>query len=184
MDKAIVNVFFAICAALLMGILPVSSHADTAGEIEASADAALNRFAREVRGAKEFLAAARGIVIMPKVLQAGFVVGGEYGEGVLRIGGKTVSFYSIVAGSLGYQIGAQQKDIILIFMEETALRKFRESENWQAGVDGTVTLVNVGAEGSVDTTRIRQPIVGFVFGQKGLMAGAMLEGSKFTKLIR
>jgi len=184
MKRSTVNVVFAVCAALLLliGINPVPSHAATAREIEAGADAALERFAREVSGAKEFLDAAKGVLIIPKVLQAGFVIGGEYGEGALRIGGKTVSYYSIVAGSVGYQIGAQQKDIILIFMEETAVAKFRVSENWQAGVDGTVALADMGAEGSIDTTKLKQPIVGFVFGQKGLMAGAMIAGSKFTKL--
>jgi lipid-binding SYLF domain-containing protein len=182
MKRSTINAVVAVCAVLLMGFLSAASYAATAREIEASADAALDRFAKEVGGAKEFLNAAKGILIIPKVLQAGFIVGGEYGEGALKIGGKTVSYYSIAAGSFGYQIGAQQKDIILIFMEEGALKKFQESENWQAGVDGTVVLADMGAEGSIDTTKIKQPIVGFVFGQKGLMAGAVIEGSKFTRL--
>ncbi|HUH65273.1 MAG TPA: YSC84-related protein, partial [Syntrophales bacterium] len=76
----------------------------------------------------------------------------------------------------------QRKDIILVFMDEAALAKFRSSDNWQAGVDGSVTVVKVGAEGSLDTTKLNQPIVGFVFGQKGIMAGVTLEGAKFTKL--
>jgi lipid-binding SYLF domain-containing protein len=100
----------------------------------------------------------------------------------MRIGGKTVDYYSIVSGSFGYQIGAQKKDILLVFITEEALNKFRSSENWQAGVDGTVALLDIGAEGSIDTTKVKQPIVGFVFGQKGLMAGLSIEGSKFTKL--
>jgi len=182
MKRSTVNAFFVVCAVLLIGVLPVSSYAATAGEIEAGSDAALDRFAKEVNGAKEFLDAAKGILIIPKGLQAGFIIGTEYGEGALRIGGKTVGYYSIVSASFGYQLGAQQKDIILIFMEEKALTKFRESENWQAGVDGTVALIGVGAEGSIDTTKIKQPIVGFVFGQKGLMAGVVIEGSKFTNL--
>ncbi len=184
MKRSLLNAVAAAGAALIMGILPAASYADTAGEIDASADAALGRFTREVKGAQEFLAAAKGILVIPKVLQAGFIVGGEYGEGALRIGGKTVAYYSIAAGSFGYQIGAQQKDIILIFMDEPALKKFRESENWQAGVDGTVALADMGVEGSIDTTKLTQPIVGFVFGQKGLMAGAMIAGSKFTRMKR
>ncbi|MGZ3578179.1 MAG: lipid-binding SYLF domain-containing protein [Syntrophales bacterium] len=100
----------------------------------------------------------------------------------MRIGGKTVGYYNIAAGSFGYQIGAQEKDIILVFMDQAALDKFRNSDNWQAGVDGTVALGHIGAEGSIDTTKIKQPIVGFVFGQKGLMAGATIEGAKFTKM--
>jgi len=177
------RIIFAVSMILIIGILPIRiSYAYTAREIDVSVDAALDRFVKEVKGAKEFLNAAKGVLIIPNVMQAGLIVGGEYGEGALRIGGKTVHYYNFVVGSLGYQIGAQQKDIILVFMDEEALKKFRNSENWQAGVDGTITLVNVGAEGSMDTTKFKQPIIGFVFGQKGLMAGATIEGSKFTKL--
>jgi lipid-binding SYLF domain-containing protein len=177
------NIVFAMLMLLVIGLFPVHiSFAATAKEIDVSVDVALDRFGREVNGAPEFLKAAKGILVIANVVQAGLIVGGEYGEGALRIDGKTVDYYNIVAGSLGFQIGAQRKDIILLFIDEGALKKFRSSDNWQAGVDGTVTVINVGAEGSVDTTKINQPIVGFVFGQKGLMAGATIEGSKITKL--
>jgi len=183
MKRATVKIVFSLWMTLIIGMLPIrASYADSAREIDVSVDVAMDRFVKEVKGANEFLKAAKGILIMPKVMQAGFVIGGEYGEGALRIGGKTVDYYNIVSGSFGWQIGAQQKDILLVFMTDEALQKFRTGENWQAGVDGTVTLIKVGAEGSIDTTTIKQPIVGFVFGQKGLMAGISLEGSKFTKL--
>jgi len=156
--------------------------AATAKEINVSVDVSLDRFIKKVKGANEFLKAAKGVLVIPNVIQAGLIIGGEYGEGALRIGGKTVNYYNITTASLGYQIGAQRKDVLLIFMDETALKKFRTSYNWQAGVDGTVTIMKYGAEGSIDTTKFKQPIVGFVFGQKGLMAGAMIQGSKFTKL--
>ncbi len=177
------NIVFAMLMLLVISLFPVhTSFAATAKEIDVSVDVALDRFGREVNGAQEFLKAAKGVLVIANVVQAGLIVGGEYGEGALRIDGKTVDYYNIVAGSLGFQIGAQRKDIILLFIDEGALKKFRSSDNWQAGVDGTVTVINVGAEGSVDTTKINQPIVGFVFGQKGLMAGATIEGSKITKL--
>ena len=177
------NIMFAMFMLLVIGLLPVhTSFAATAKEIDVSVDVALDRFGREVNGAQEYLKAAKGVLVIANVVQAGFIVGGEYGEGALRIDGKTVDYYNIVAGSFGLQIGAQRKDIILVFIDAAALKKFYSSDNWQAGVDGTVTLVNAGAEGSVDTTKINQPIIGFVFGQKGLMAGATIEGSKITKL--
>ncbi|MGZ3635035.1 MAG: lipid-binding SYLF domain-containing protein [Syntrophales bacterium] len=177
------NIVFAMFILLVMGLFPVhASFAATAKEIDVSVDVALDRFGREVNGAQEFLKAAKGVLIIANVVQAGLIVGGEYGEGALRIDGKTVDYYNMVTASVGFQIGAQRKDIILIFIDEGALKKFRSSDNWQAGVDGTVTVVNVGAEGSADTTKINQPILGFVFGQKGLMAGATVEGSKFTRL--
>ncbi|MGZ6208455.1 MAG: BPSL1445 family SYLF domain-containing lipoprotein [Syntrophales bacterium] len=182
MKRASVKMLFIVCMALIIGSFPVFSYAATAGEIDAKVNASLDRFVKEVKGAKEFLNAAKGVLIIPKVIQGGLVVGAEYGEGALRIGGKTVGYYSIAAGSFGYQIGGQEKDIILVFMNDAALKKFRTSKNWQAGVDAQVTLVNVGADESLDTTKFKQPVVGFVFGQKGLMAGATIEGSKFTKL--
>jgi lipid-binding SYLF domain-containing protein len=170
---------------LVAGMLPLpAANAATEREIDVSVDVAMERFIKEVKGANEFLQAAKGMLILPKVMQAGFVVGGEYGEGALRIDGKTVDYYNMVSGSFGWQIGAQQKDVILVFMNHEALQKFRTGENWQAGVDGTVALIKIGAEGSIDTTTLKQPIVGFVFGQKGLMAGVSLEGSKFTRLKR
>jgi lipid-binding SYLF domain-containing protein len=156
--------------------------AATAKEINTSVDVALERFVKEVKGANDFLKAAKGILVIPNVLQAGLIIGGEYGEGTLRIGGQNVDYYNMTTASFGYQIGAQRKDVILVFMDEEALKKFRNSDNWQAGVDGTVTVMEYGAEGSVDTTKFKQPIVGFVFGQKGLMAGATIQGSKFTKM--
>jgi lipid-binding SYLF domain-containing protein len=182
MKQARVKIFFVVCVIAIIGIFSISSYAATANEINASVNASLDRFVKEVKGAQEFLNAAKGVLIIPKVMQGGLVVGAEYGEGALRIGGKTVGYYNITAGSFGYQIGAQQKDIILVFMSDKVLEKFRTSKNWQAGVDAEVTVVKVGADESIDTTKFKKPVVGFVFGQKGLMAGATIEGSKFTKL--
>ena len=173
----------AVCLTLILGcILAKNSYAATAKEIDVSVDVALERFQKEVSGAKEFLKSAKGVLVFPSVYKAGFVVGGEYGEGALRIDGKTVDYYSTVAGSWGLQLGAQKKTVILVFMQNEALKKFRNSQGWKAGVDGSVALITVGVEGSIDTTKIKDPIVGFVFGQKGLMYNLTLEGSKYTKL--
>jgi len=176
------KILFVVCMAVIIGILPVSSYAATANEIDAGVNASLDRFVKEVKGAQEFLDAAKGVLIMPGVIQGGLVIGAEYGEGALRIGGKTVAYYNVVSGSFGYQIGAQKKDIILVFMDDAVLEKFRNSENWRAGVDAKVTVVNVGADESLSTLKFQQPVVGFVFDQKGLMAGATIEGTKVSKL--
>jgi lipid-binding SYLF domain-containing protein len=168
--------------ALIIGSFSASSYAATASEIDASVNASLDRFVNQVKGAKEFLNAAKGVLIIPKVIEGALVVGAEYGEGALRIGGKTVGYYNVAAASFGYQIGGEEKDIIIVFMNQAVLKKFRVSQNWQAGVDAKVTLINVGADESLNTAKFKQPVVGFVFGQKGLMAGATIEGSKFTKM--
>lgn len=168
---------------LFFGLAPASSAlAASAKEIDVSVDVALERFEAEVKGAKAFLQTAKGVLAFPHVLKAGAGFGGEYGEGALRMDGKTVDYYNTAAGSFGFQFGAQAKTIILVFLDDEALKRFRTSEGWKAGVDGSVALVTLGAGGDIDTTKIRDPIVGFVFGQKGLMYNLTLEGSKFTKL--
>jgi len=116
------------------------------------------------------------------VIKAGLVVGGEYGEGALRIKNKTVDYYSTAAASIGFQLGAQAKSIVIAFMTKESLQKFRNSEGWKVGVDGSVALIDLGAGKSIDTDNIRDPVVGFVFGSKGLMYNLTLEGSKFSKL--
>jgi lipid-binding SYLF domain-containing protein len=181
------NVFY-LAGMLFLGLtLLVGSSAalaKSAQEIDISVDVALDEFAQQVRGGKEFLASAKGVLVFPGVLKAGFGIGGEYGEGALRIGGKTVDYYSTAAASFGFQLGAQSKRIVIVFMQADALKKFRASQGWEAGVDGSVALITLGVGGSIDTTNIKEPIIGFVFSNKGLMYNLTLEGSKYTKLVR
>ena len=158
--------------------------AASAKEIDIKTDAALERFYKEVGSGKEFVKNAEGVLVFPSVVKAGFGIGGEYGEGALRIAGKTVEYYSTAAGSIGFQLGVQSKTVILVFLDKGALDRFRNSSGWEAGVDGSVALVIIGAGGSVDTTNVKDPIVGFVMTNKGLMYNLTLEGSKFTKIVR
>lgn len=153
-----------------------------AEEIDASANVATRRFYKQVKGAEEFARNAKGLLIMPNVKKAAFILGGEYGEGALRIDGKTVDYYNIVSGSIGFQIGAEAKDIVIAFMTKAALDGFRASRGWEAGIDGNVALITVGAGERVDTRTIKDPIVGFIFDVKGLIADISLKGAKFTKL--
>lgn len=173
-------------AALLGLILALAGaqvvSAATAREIDTSVDVTLERFHREVEGSREFTAAAKGLLVLPGVKKAAFVVGGEYGEGALRIKGRTVDYYNIVAASFGLQIGAQSKDMIIAFMTEEALAKFQASQGWEAGVDGNIAIIDIGAGHRLDTSTIKDPVVAFVFDVKGLMADVSLRGSKFTKL--
>ena len=158
--------------------------AKSAKEIDVSVDVTLEQFAKDVKGGAEFLKSAKGVLVFPSVIKAGIGIGGEYGEGALRIGGKTVDYYSTAAASIGFQLGAQSKRVLLVFMQDGALKKFRDSPGWEAGVDGSVALVELGAGGTIDTTNIKDPIIGFVFGNKGLMYNLTLEGSKYTKIKR
>ncbi len=162
--------------------LAQNAFAATAREIDVSVDVALERFYKEVPGSKSFAKKANAILVFPSVIKAGIGIGGEYGEGALRIGGKTVDYYNTIAASIGFQLGAQAKSIVLLFMSSDALKEFRNSEGWKAGVDGSVALIELGMGDSLDTTNFKDPIIAFVFGQKGLMYNLTLEGSKFNKL--
>ena len=172
-----------VALALAGGIIAVErAYAKTAKEINASVDVALDRFYEEIKGAKEFANIAKGMLVMPGVKKAAVGVGAEYGEGALRVKGQSVSYYNFAAASYGLQIGAQAKDMIIVFMTEEALRSFQGSKGWEAGVDGNIAIIELGAGGVLDTKSIKDPIVAFVFDVKGLMADISLKGGKFTKL--
>jgi lipid-binding SYLF domain-containing protein len=162
------------------GLQPAA--AASAVEIDAEVDAALVSFYQEVPAARELAAKAKGILIFPRVVKAGFGVGGEYGEGALRVAGASIGYYNTAGASIGFQIGVQARAEVLLFMTQDALDRFRNSDGWEVGVDGSVTVVKVGVAGEIDTTTIGDPVIGFVFGEQGLMANLSLEGAKITKL--
>lgn len=180
------RIFAVLCSLFLlyMAGTPVTAYAASALEIDAKVDATLDRFYAEIPEAKSLAAKASGILIFPSVIKAGFGIGGEYGEGALRIAGRTVAYYSTAAASIGFQLGAQSKSVILMFMTGDSLSAFRSSEGWKVGVDGSVALIRIGAGGSIDTANIRDPLIGFIYGQKGLMYNLTLEGSKLTRIVK
>lgn len=177
--------FNMISKILLLTIMVFSlnvSYAASTVEIDIEVEAAIKKFKLEIAGAEKFLQKAEGVLVFPDVVKAGFGIGGEYGEGALLIKGKTVDYYSTAAASIGLQIGAQFKTVMLIFLDKNALTKFRNSDGWEAGVDGSVALVELGAGKDINSVNYHDPIVGFVFSNKGLMVNLTLEGSKMTKL--
>ncbi len=175
-------IFILLFALFTVAAVNVSAEAASKSVIDAKVADALKRFYSEVSGSRELAGKSHGILVFPSVIKVGIGVGGEYGEGALRIKGKTVDYYSTAAASIGFQLGAQSKIVMILFMTKESLSAFRYSEGWEVGVDGSVALIKVGAGGSLDTTNIKAPVVGFVFGNKGLMYNLTLEGSKITKI--
>jgi len=165
-------------------LLASPSYAKTGKEIDVGVDLALERFQKEVVGSGDVIKKSKAVLVFPKVMKGGIGIGGEYGEGALRIDGKTAQYYNIIGGSFGWQLGFQVKTVYLFFLEDAALASFRASDGWQAGIDGSVALIKVGADASIDTTKTDEPIVAFVLGQKGLMYNLTLEGSKFNKITK
>ena len=183
-NKRIITVVSALIvfACFMTTAAPKISHAASAKEIDISVNVTLDRFRNEIPGGIEYLKNAKGVLVIPNVIKVGFFVGGEYGEGALLVGNKTVDYYSLAAGSFGFQFGAQSKNIVIVFMDQDALNGFRDSLGWRAGVDGSIVFVDYGAGASANTDNVQHPVVGFVFGLKGLMANVSLEGAKFTKI--
>ena len=150
--------------------------------IDADVRAASEKFATQVRGARDLAAKAEGVLVFPSVVKAGFGFGGEYGEGALLVRGQPTTYYNIVSASFGFQLGVQARTIIIMFMTRDALNQFDRTAGWKVGVDGSVVLVTLGADGSIDTNNLTSPVIGFVLDQKGLMYNLTLEGSKITRI--
>lgn len=174
-----------IIGLLICGLFIFSgvSFAKSAREIDASVDQALIRFQQEVPGAKQLMDNSKAMLVFPSVIKAGIGLGGEYGVGALLLKGNgQKEYYNIISGSFGFQLGGQVRTVYMFFMNPQALAGFRSNDGWKAGVDGSVALITLGADGQIDTATANQPIVAFVLGQKGLMYNLTLEGSKFNRI--
>jgi lipid-binding SYLF domain-containing protein len=159
-----------------------STDASKRQEIDAAVDGTMSRLFSTVGGSQELVSKAQGVLVFPSVKKAAFIVGGAYGEGALRVGGATVGYYSTAAASFGFQAGAQSTAVIFLFMTQDSLDKFRNSTGWSVGGDVAVSLVKVGANGSIDTRTATGPVQVIVMTNTGLMADASLAGTKVTKL--
>jgi lipid-binding SYLF domain-containing protein len=169
---------------LAIGALATSatSFAATKTQINRRVSASLLQFdainpANEALGHK-----AAGMLVFPRVTKGGIGVGGEFGEGVLKVNGKTVAYYSVGAASVGLTLGLAKHSEIIMFMTQDSLNKFTAGEGWTIGADAGITVISAGASGSYDTQTQQKPILGFVFAEKGLIGDLSLEGSKISKI--
>ena len=169
--------FVLACA---LGTAP--ARAATATEIDAAVDATLANFRKEVKGADDYLKGADGVLVMPSVKKIGFVVGGQWGEGALRIGGKTVDYYKMEVGSVGFQAGYQKASFVFLFLTKDVLEKFRAENQWTAGVEGGITVVDAAFGGSLDTLKSKSSMVVFLLDREGLAAGWSAKGTRFSKM--
>lgn len=157
--------------------------AKSANLINAEVAAAVKKFEREVAGGSKFLSRVKGYLVFPSVIKGGFILGAEYGEGALRVDGATKYFYSMTSASLGWQIGVQKHTVVIAFLSEAALNNFINSDGWEAGVDGSVTVVDWGKSKDITSISYEKPIIAFIYGETGLMAGVSIEGTKFQRII-
>jgi lipid-binding SYLF domain-containing protein len=175
---------FVLAAGLAAALAPLPAFAATAREIDRDVSEALDRLIKSNETASNISKKARAVLVFPKIIKAGLVIGGSYGEGALREGGKTAGYYSSASASYGLQIGGQTYAYAVFLMNDGALKFLRESKGWEIGVGPTVVLVNEGVAKNLSSTTLQDDAYAFVFGQQGLMAGVSIEGSKVTKIER
>ena len=172
-----------VTVVLMVGLPAGSVLAASAVEIDARAAEALDQL-RTRSAAAALLDKAAGVLVFPRVLKAGFGLGGHYGEGTLQVGGKSVGYYNVAAASFGFQLGGQVRKQAILFMTDEALESFQHSRNWRIGVDGSVAVATAGVGEEIDNSTAQAPVIGFVFGNKGLMYNLTLDGSKISPIQR
>lgn len=164
-------------------LLPQPIIADTAKQIDKDVSTALSQLYAETLAAKELSKVAKGILVFPRIIKAGFIVGGQYGEGALRVNDKTKGYYNTAAASFGLQAGAEAFGYALFFMTDLALKYLESSAGWEIGIGPNITVIDQGAAGSFSTTTAKDDIYVFFFHKKGLMAGLGVQGSKISRIV-
>ncbi|MEM9098002.1 MAG: YSC84-related protein [Pseudomonadota bacterium] len=170
--------------------LPAHAHAADAAVIDARVNLALQELYKQYPGSKELATKAKAILVMPDVIKGGFIVGGSYGEGALRMNDpthafeKTEEYYSVAAASVGFQAGLQETSHALFFLTDSALSTFRRKDGWEVGADAEVTFPDAGVNIGTNSSVLNQPVIGFVFGEDGVLVGASLEGAKYSRIVR
>ncbi len=159
-----------------------SVYAASAAKIDSNVRETLKIFSRDINGAEVFLEQAAGYLVFPRVIKVGIGVGAETGEGALIVKNETAAYFRTTSGSFGLQLGAQAKSIVIAFMTNETLAAFRKSSGWQVGVDGSVALIDLGGGKQINSGNIKDPVVGFIFGAKGLMYNLTLEGTKISRI--
>jgi lipid-binding SYLF domain-containing protein len=178
-----INKLNPIIVAILLSLLFTQiTFAKTAKQIDNEVDFAIEQFKKEVNGGENFLPQVKGYLVFPNVVKAGLIVGGKYGEGALRIDGKTKHYYEMAAASIGFQAGAQKYNMLIAFLSDTALNNFIHSNGWEAGVDGTITVSDWGKSKDLASFSFEKPIIAFIYGEKGLMASISIAGTKFRRI--
>jgi lipid-binding SYLF domain-containing protein len=180
----------ALAATTLLTLPSLTAQAADAAPIDARVNLAMGRLWSDIPSARDLASRAKAMLVMPKVVKGGFIIGGAYGEGGLRLNDPTEGYekkggyYSVGVASLGLQIGIQSTSHVLFFMTDAALEKFRSADGWEAGVDAEVTFPDKGLNAGIDSTTFEKPVIGVVFAEDGILIGASLAGAKYSRIDR
>ena len=171
-----------LIAAVLSNVCPGSALAATAKEIDTKATQALTKLYKTTPDAKALAAKAKAVLIFPDMTKAGFMVAGQFGDGALRKGGKTVGYYRSLAGSFGFQAGAQSFGYVLFFMDAESLKYLDQSDGWEVGTGPSLVVLDQGFAKNLSTTTLQKGVYAIIFDQKGLMGGVGIQGTKITRI--
>ena len=178
----VTRTLWAVATAITLSMGPAAAYAAGAAEINRDAQAALKSLYAKVPAAKTIGAKAQAVLVFPKITKAGLGIGGQFGEGALIKGGKTVAYYNTAGVSSGLQAGAQQYGYAMFFMNDGALKQLDKTEGFEVGVGPSIVVLDEGKAKSTTTTSMKDDIYAFIFSQQGLMAGLGLQGNKITKI--
>jgi len=167
---------------MVLVLSPMLTYAASKAKINSDANAALQKLYAATPAANKLSQRAKGILIFPRIVKGGLIVGGQEGDGVLQIKGTPRAYYRSVAVSYGLQAGVQKFGYVLFFMNDQALNYLQRSKGWEIGVGPSIVVVDKGAARTLTTTTAKSDIYAFIFSQKGLMAGLGLQGTKITKI--
>lgn len=156
--------------------------AAAAARIDRDVDNVLRNLYDTTPSARMLSKRAKGILVFPGVVQAGFIGGAEFGTGAMRQGGRTVDYYNFFAGSFGFQAGAQSFNYVMFLMTQSALDHVNRTAGWELGVGPTIVVVDAGMARRLTTTTLRSDVYAFILGQRGLMGGLGVRGSKITRI--
>jgi lipid-binding SYLF domain-containing protein len=173
-----------LLAALSMGLVSSQAYADTAQDLNNSSVQSLHTLYQSHPEAERIGQKAAAILVFPKIIKAGLIFGGAYGEGVLLKGGQPSGYYNSVSASWGWQAGAQSYGYVVFLMNKKALRYLNRSQGWEVGVGPTVVMMNEGAAKNLSSTSMRDDAYAYVFDQQGLMVSLSIEGTKISHIKR
>ena len=176
------KVILVTAVALSIGLPAQQALADTAEELNQQSDLALQALYTTHPEALGLSKTAKAILVFPKIIKAGLVFGGSYGEGEMTRGGKHAGYYNSVSASWGWQAGAESYGYVVFLMNERAVQYLNKSKGWEIGVGPTVVVVDEGAAKNLSTTTLKDDAYAFIFDQQGLMASLSIEGTKISPI--
>jgi lipid-binding SYLF domain-containing protein len=180
--KTGITVAIAVITVSFNVLIPTMALAASASEINRNATQSLTTLYKNTPGAKALADKSVAVLVFPSIVKGGFIIAGQFGDGVLRKNGKAVAYYRSLAASYGFQAGAQVFGYVLFFMDDASVQYLNNSDGWELGTGPSLVVLDEGFGKNLSTTTLQRGVYAFIFNQRGLMGGVGIQGSKITKI--